>query len=58
MYDEVGSKEVNQTKKGYLRAPSIDLVIDWALKSWNDVPNSLIEDSFKHCGLYLNFYLT
>jgi len=49
-----GSKEENRTKAGNLRAPSADLVIEWALEAWENISEDLIEKSFKHCGKIFN----
>jgi len=52
-FDKEGSKPENQTKKGYVRPPPTDLMIDWILDSCSQIPSSLIEKSFKHCSISL-----
>jgi len=51
-YTTYGIKEGNQTQKGNLKAPSISLLIPWIIDSWNEVPSSIVCNSFKHCGKF------
>jgi len=51
-YDLTGCSDSNKTAKGYLRAPSISLATTWALEAWQEVPHSLVENSFKYCGTF------
>lgn len=39
------------TPSGKKRAPSKELVLTWINRVWNGIPQDLIEQSFKSCGI-------
>jgi len=53
-YDDHGVKDANKTPKGYLKAPSVEIIITWVLEAWNSVPEELIRRAFPHCGINLD----
>lgn len=50
-YDLYGCKDENKTRKGYLRAPTVPLVTQWALEAWDEVPLAVVQKSFEYCGI-------
>lgn len=50
-WQEIGSKEDNLTKKGYIKPPSSDLMIHWIYDAWANIHPDLVAFSFEYCGL-------
>lgn len=55
-FDQYGSKEINQTKSGYLRPPSIENTITWILNACEGIEEKVIKNSFKHCAINHDLY--
>ena len=49
-YSDCALKPNNKTPKGYVKAPSMDLIVKWALDSWESISPDMIRNSFIHCG--------
>ena len=43
--------EKTYTKSGNMRAPSMEVYLQWILDAWEQLPKELIVKSFKGCGL-------
>ena len=43
----LGSKETN----GNLKAPPIDVYLDWIVEAWESIPKRAIKNSFISCGI-------
>lgn len=50
-YDAWLSTTTAQTPAGNLSAPSKDLLGRWVVEAWRDIPDTIIANSFKTCGL-------
>lgn len=52
-YDEwlASDQDKEFTTGGNLKAPNKRLIVEWVLKSWNELPKELISRSFKSVGL-------
>ena len=44
-----GTKET--TAGGNLRAPPMEVYLDWVLEAWESIPKSVIKNSFISCGI-------
>jgi hypothetical protein len=43
--------EKTYTKSGNMRAPSMEVYLQWIVDAWEQLPKELIIKSFKGCGL-------
>lgn len=45
------SGEKSFTKGGSMRAPGLDMLCQFIIKAWNDIPEEIVINSFKKCGI-------
>ena len=53
-----GFTEENRTGKGYLKAPSYEIMNVWIQEAWTLVPEDLVRKSFKYCSNTTSFSKT
>jgi len=56
-YENYGLQDNNKTKAGYFKPPNADLIINWVLKSWQEIDSRIIINSFQHCGNFFYFLI-